>query len=530
MTALTPKWIGYRWLAESYGVEPVQPFRIDSQIAGTRSTERMDGYVHEFYPAALRPADTLQGHLTFAFKREGIHLEFLARLFDVAPADEEMGQWISSEPSGQYARRAGFLYELLTGRQLPFAGVSVGNYVDALDEEMYLTATAPTNNARWRIRDNLPGTRDYCPLVFRTEKVRRAERYNIAAQLRDLEAEYGEDLLMRSAVWLTVKESQASFAIEREEKQIDRIKRFAAVMERRCGQYESPLDETTITELQQEILGHGHRTISSFGLRKSPVFVGESSLYGGPMVHYIAPHWDYAPSMLAGLRSFAERTVGKSSLARAAAISFGFVYIHPMADGNGRISRFLINDVLRRDGSLPAPFILPVSATITSTSANRRNYDQILELFSKPFMQRYQNQYSFGPEQIGEDGIRFNLVFSSYDDASKAWRYPDLTEHTEYLAHIVDLTIDLEMRKEARYLRSARAAREAIKEVIDGPDSDIDRIIRSVRGNGGGVSNKLKKDFPSLENSSVEHAVTGIVQSAFSDIDDFTDTGSFRHN
>ena len=520
-------WIGYRWLAENYGVEPVQPFRIDSQVAGTRATERTDGYVHESYPAGLRPADTLQGHMTFALKREGVHLEFLARLFDVV-STAEIEQWVASEPSGQYARRAGFLYEWLTDSRLSFAGVSVGNYVDALDEELYLTATHPANNPRWRVRDNLPGTRDYCPIVFRTDKVRSAERYNVAAQLRDLEVEYGEDLLMRSAVWLTVKESQASFAIEREEKQIDRIKRFAAVMERRCGQSESPLEETAITELQQEILGSGHRTVSSFGLRKSPIFVGEDSPFAGPMVHYIAPHWDDAPSMLAGLRAFAERTAGKSPLARAAAISFGFVYIHPMADGNGRISRFLINDVLRRDGALPAPFILPVSATITSSSANRRSYDQILELFSKPFMQHYQSQYSFGPEQIAEDGIRYNLQFSAYGDAAKAWRYPDMTEHTEYLAHIVDLTLDQEMRKEARYLRSARAARAEIKEVVEGPDTDIDRIIRSVRGSGGQISNKLKKDFPFLDQPDIGTEIVNIVQSAFADIDDLSDVSTYH--
>lgn len=511
--------IGYRWLAEAYGVQPVQPFRIDSQIAGTRATERADGFVHEFYPAALRPADTLQGQMTFALKREGIHLEFLARLFAAMPA-EHLEQWIASEPSGQYARRAGFLYEWLTDQKLAFAGVTVGNYVDALDEEHYFTASAPENNARWRVRDNLPGTRDYCPLIFRTDKVIRAERYSVAAQLQDLEAEYGEDLLMRSAVWLTVKESQASFAIEHEEKQVDRIRRFAAVMERRCGQYDSPLDEGTITELQAEILGDGPRTFRDFGLRKSPIFVGEDSAFAGPMVHYIAPHWDDAPSMLAGLRAFAARTAGKSPLARAAVLSFGFVYIHPMADGNGRISRFLINDVLRRDGALPAPFILPVSATIMSSSANHRNYDQILEAFSKPFMRHYQNQYRFGAKQTAADGVSYNMEFLAYADAAMAWRYPDLTEHTEYLAHVVDLTLDQEMRKEARYLRSARAARAAVKEVMEGPDSDIDRIIRSVRGNGGQISNKLKKDFPSLELPELGQEIVRIVESAFTDDDE----------
>ncbi|WP_338911898.1 hypothetical protein [Mycetohabitans rhizoxinica] len=70
-----PDWIGYRWLAEHFGVEAVQPLRIDSQLAKSRSTERVDGVTHEFYPAQFKPVDTLAGHMTFAFKREGIHLE-----------------------------------------------------------------------------------------------------------------------------------------------------------------------------------------------------------------------------------------------------------------------------------------------------------------------------------------------------------------------------------------------------------------------------------------------------------------------
>ena len=69
-------------------------------------------------------------------------------------------------------------------------------------------------------------------------------------------------------------------------------------------------------------------------------------------------------------------------------LSFGFVYIHPLADANGRVSRFLINEVLRRDGAFPPPFILPISATITSTVIDRRSYDQVLASFSRPLMRR----------------------------------------------------------------------------------------------------------------------------------------------
>lgn len=468
-------WIGYQWLAERHGVSPVQAFRTDSAIARTRSTVREEGYVHEYYPPGARPADTLAGHLTFALKHEGIHLEFLARLFDVVPA-ADLEAWVAAEPTGQYARRAGFFYEVLTGRPLAFPGVVAGNYVTALDEDRYLTASRPVNNPRWRVRDNLPGSRDYCPLVLRTGRVRQAEQYDCVQHLADLEAEFGADLLQRSVVWLTVKESRASFAIEHEEQHLDRVRRFAAVMEQRCGHYDEPLSDDALGELQSQILG---QRAMRYGVRRSPVFVGEVDGFT-EVVHYIAPHSDDAPALLSGLRDFAARTVGASALARAAVLSFGFVYIHPMSDGNGRISRFLINDVLRRDQAIPAPFILPVSATITSSVVNRRGYDQVLELFSRPLMRKYTEAWRFGADQVAEDGVHYNLQFDAFRDALPAWRYPDMTDHVEYLAQVVQLTIEQEMRKEAGYLRNLRMARERVKQVIEGPDGDIDRIIRLV--------------------------------------------------
>ncbi|MFT4103565.1 MAG: Fic family protein, partial [Burkholderiaceae bacterium] len=367
-----PDWIGYRWLAERYAVVAVQPFRTNSAIAKSRATMRENGYVREQYPPTARPAESLAGHMTFALKHEGIHLEFLTRLFDAVPA-AELEAWVATEPTGQYARRAGFFYEYLTGRMLDFPGVTAGNYVTALDEEAYLTSFQSTNNQRWRVRDNLPGSRAFCPIVLRTPGVRHTEQYNCAEHLAALETEFGADILQRSAVWLTIKESRASFAIEREEQHVDRVRRFAAAMERWCGRHETPLSEDSLGALQAEILGP---RATRYGVRRSPVFVGEVDGFH-EVVHYIAPRWNDAPHLLAGLRDCAARTAGGSALVRAAVLSFSFVYIHPMSDGNGRISRFLINDVLRRDGAVPEPFILPVSATITSSVIKRRGYDQV---------------------------------------------------------------------------------------------------------------------------------------------------------
>lgn len=68
------------------------------------------------------------------------------------------------------------------------------------------------------------------------------------------------------------------------------------------------------------------------------------------------------------------------------------------------------------------------------------------------------------------------------------------------------------MRKEADYLRSLRIARERVKQVIEGPDVDIDRIIRSVRDNGGHVSHKLAREFPALADELTAQALVAALQ------------------
>lgn len=204
-----------------------------------------------------------------------------------------------------------------------------------------------------------------------------------------------------------------------------------------------------------------------------------------------------------------------SSIVRAALASFGFVYIHPMIDGNGRISRFLVNDVLRRDGAVPAPFILPISATIQNKTKERAGYDRALETLSRPLLAKYRDNYHFGAEYVCADGMRSNFHFDAYDDAMPTWRYPDLTHQTEYIGEVIRLTIEVEMSQEASYLRDMERARAGVKNTLEGPNSDIDQIIRSVRENGWKVSNKLAKTFPLLADPAMADAVVAAVRDVF---------------
>jgi Fic family protein len=147
------------------------------------------------------------------------------------------------------------------------------------------------------------------------------------------------------------------------------------------------------------------------------------------------------PAMIQGLRVFLERTQGQSPVMHSAVAAFGFVYIHLLADGNGQVHRFLINDVLRRDDAIPDPVILPVSAVITDDAGERRSYDRILDRVSQPLMQSVREHVVFEPTQnVYPDGVVSSFSFSGPDLAKPMWCYPDLGPHVIYLSDIISRT------------------------------------------------------------------------------------------
>ncbi len=509
-----PEPIGGAWLAARFGVAPLGRLPVLSQIGGRRSTREEDGTRVETHVEQMRPADTLVAHLQFHLRHETIHLELLSRLFATVGPDAVQA-WVNDEPTGQYARRAAFLYEWLTGQELaPPAGLG-GNYVDAIDPDKLVSASPDhaERNAKWRVRDNLPGTPAFCPILPRGRAFDTASALDVSSLIKQLSDEFGEDLLMRAATWMTVRESKASFTIEGEANQTTRIQRFADVITRMTGQGSVPLDGDSLAELQEQILGANH-TLRKLGLRESPVFVGES-VRGQERVHYIAPPSVELEAMLNGLRTFLDRTQGQSAVMRATIAAFGFVYIHPMADGNGRVHRFLINDILRRDGVLAEPLIVPVSAVITSDASQKREYDRTLDQVSVPLMKAVWDLIEFeSTHTTYPDGVVSNVRFEGNDLARPLWRYPDLTPHVVYLSQIIRRTIVEEMREESRYLRMHHRSRQALKEVVEMPDPQADRVLRSMDQNDGKLSNVLAKEMPILTKEGIWDAIVDAVSQA----------------
>lgn len=132
-------------------------------------------------------------------------------------------------------------------------------------------------------------------------------------------------------------------------------------------------------------------------------------------------------------------------------------------------------------------------------------------------MRHYDAAYRLEEMTEYEDGVRSNFVFDAYGDANAAWRYPDLTEHAIYTAQLVAHTIRHEMADEARGLVRFELAQQRIKEVLEMPDSDVVRMIRSIKENGWRISGKLVEEYPMLDDKARALRVVEAVQPAFED-------------
>ncbi|MCY4097180.1 MAG: cell filamentation protein Fic, partial [Rhodospirillales bacterium] len=95
------------------------------------------------YSPRYMPDASLQGHLTFALKHEGLDLAVLKRLF-VATGPNAIADLVRARPTGAYARRVWFLYEWLTGRRLDLPNAERGAYAPIVDADRQYAISAET--------------------------------------------------------------------------------------------------------------------------------------------------------------------------------------------------------------------------------------------------------------------------------------------------------------------------------------------------------------------------------------------------
>ena len=461
---------GYAALTEQYGLDVIPNWHRSFVVTtGTHRVDSTGGVIEEVYPSKYWPGNMLGDHLEFALKYDGTNLAILASLFQAVTVESFL-EYVQSKPTGKYARRLWFLYEFLTHKTLPLDDVKQGNYIDLLEPDEYYTVTLARQVRRQRINDNLPGDRRFCPTVRRTETLRDFETADLPKRCRQVVSIYSPELLKRALGYLYTKETKSSFEIEHIKPTSTRTERFVALLQ--LAEQEDFCKKTQLIELQNRIVDSRFRDPD---YRLSQNYVGETIAWQKEKIHFACPKPEDLADLMEGLVAAHKRmdTSDISAVIHAAAIAYGFVFLHPFEDGNGRIHRFLIHNILARRGFTPKGIMFPISASMLKNPAD---YDDSLEALSRHLMALV--EYS-----LDEEGC-----MTVHNDTARWYSYIDMTPQAEALFRFIDQTIDTELARELAFLANYDETKRAIQEIVDMPDRKIDLFIRFCLQNNGRLS------------------------------------------
>ncbi len=478
MDATENRLAGYAFLIEKYGLSVMPNWHTSSvSPAGTLRSTIREGQVESVYPQSYWPGDSTGEHLEFALKYDGVNLGILSALFKVV-VEDEITVWITSKPTGKYVRRIWFLYEALTGRDLPLHDLTRGNYVELLEVDRYYTAKPGRRVQRQRVIDNLLGGRHFCPVVRRTEKLAAMEGIDLRQRCEEIVGAYPPELLRRALSYLYNKETRSSFQIEHIKPSASRTERFMGLLE--VAEHRDFCEKPLLIDLQNRIVDPRFRDTD---YRTKQNYIGQAISCRKQIVHYVSPKPDDLPDLMDGLLT-SHRTMKKGAvpaIVHAAAISYGFVFMHPFEDGNGRIHRFLIHNILSLRDAIPKGLMFPISAAMLKNPAL---YDHSLEAYSTPLMRLVE----YDLDDLGRITVPGETV---------GWyQYIDMTAQAEALHDFVRLTIEHEFVEELDFLANYDKTRRAIQEIVDMPDRLIDLFIRlCLQNNGRLATGKRESHF-----------------------------------
>jgi hypothetical protein len=333
--------------------------------------------------------------------------------------------------------------------------------------------------------------------VFRTELLERFTGMNLRDRAREIAGAVPRDLLARAAAFLLLKDSRSSYAIEGERAPRDRVQRWG----RAIGQAgRQPLNLEELLRLQEIVIGDAQ--FVRLGLRTEGGFVGEHDRdTRTPLPDHVSARPEDLSRLIDGVMAF-DHGPSKSldAVIAAAVLAFGFVYIHPFEDGNGRIHRYLIHHVLAQRGFNPPGVVFPVSSAILESLDE---YKLVLEEYSRALVP----VIDWRPTDNGNVHV--------LNDTGDFYRFFDATPHAEYLYSCVRKTVEEDLPNETDFLRRYDRFRTTVENVVDMPARTIDLLFRFLRQNGGRLSGRARtREFAKLtdeEASRIEEAFDEIL-------------------
>jgi hypothetical protein len=484
------------WAALVQGLTIAAPVRRPScvpeqYVSGSRREE--GGWT--VFDKRYWPGDGVADHLTFALRHEDLDLLVLKRVFEGVPKTE-IEALVRSAPTGIPVRRAWYLYETLTGRTLDVEDAPRAVAIDLLDPKAYFTGKARLSK-RHRVRDNLLGTGRFCPVIRRTKALAEFIDLDLSARARETVGRTGAHLVARAASFMLLADSRASFEIEGERPPRNRLERWGrAILQ--AGRNRLTVDE--IIRLQR-VLIEDTRFVR-VGLRPDGVFLGEWDHHGYPMPEFIGAKPDDLKDLMDGLLEANNRMRddGLDAVLKAAATAFGFIYVHPFQDGNGRMHRCLIHHVLAERKFTPPGMVFPVSSVMLDRIDD---YRSTLQGHSGPLMPYI--EWRATPERNVE----------VLNNTADLYRYFDCTEAAEFLYECVRRTVEHDLPREIDYLRRHDEAIRQIMDAVEMPDRVAENLVMFIHQNNGTLSKKRREgEFNKLSADEVT-LIEAIVAEAF---------------
>ncbi|MDA9266921.1 Fic family protein [Salibacteraceae bacterium] len=402
-------------------------------------------------------------------------------------SENEKVALVTQERTGIYSRKIWFLLEWASNEELPIQDLSSGNFINVIDDSLQYALSKGENSSRHRVINNLPGTPAFCPLVRKTEKLKALQDKDLSKKKNTYLNSVHKSVLQRASTFLLLKDSKASFSIEGESPKSKRAARWGQAIGQAGMQ---DLDEKELLRLQQQVIENSR--FITMGFRTDGGFVGEHDRETGePLPDHISARWQDLDALIDGLLQTSKKLEMDEidAVVAAATIAFGFVFIHPYADGNGRIHRYLIHHILARKGFAQQGVIFPVSAAILERIDD---YRKVLESYSHPLL------------DLVEWRSTKNHNVEVLNETADLYRYFDATSQAEFLYECVEETLEKIIPEEVNYLRKYDEFKQFIDEEFEMPDKLVASLCRYLEQNGGALSQKRRQmEFSALSDQEV---------------------------
>lgn len=504
------KKIGYNFLIEELSllVPPLSVHYFQGDEA--KDEEKENGQYKVKILAKTRiTGSSVFDNISTAIKYEGIRLTYLYPVFQNIDK-VELANYVKERSNSKTRRAIWYLFEWLMGDRLEIPD-SNARYMDLLDDTYYFTVPSGIKDQRTRVINNCIGNKNFCPMVRKTKALEKWSKVDMMQikqnNLEKLSEHLDTEILGRSVAYLYTKETKSSTEIEKEDSTTSKTQKFFRVLK---SSGTMNLSKQRLLFVQNQIVRESAKKDKNY--RDKEIYVGETrgTRHGTEEnIHYIGPTYKDVPDLMKGLLDMHEQLMLDGTLPpmiHAAIISFGLVYIHPFSDGNGRLHRYLIHDVLKARTPRSDDLIIPVSAAILN---NTKQYDEVLEKISRPIM-----------AMIDFDLIEKDNSIVINNSLPHLYRYPDYTEHVIFLYDMMSNSLNVDLVQEIIFILKFDHIKKGINDQYDIENKELDLLVTLLLQNDGKPSRKVVKRYGDILNTEDLNNIEALAKTTISLFDD----------